>query len=77
MKKESIDKIEQIADFITACNDCLIIEKAIKKLDSVTNSYLLRRFVLKDIIAKNYEEGNKYNPQNEMFRENKTKCSVT
>ena len=52
MKKESIDKIEQIADFITACNDCLII-------DSVTNSYLLRRFVLKDIIAKNYEEGNK------------------
>ncbi|EFB31588.1 hypothetical protein HMPREF0971_01865 [Segatella oris F0302] len=59
MKKESIDKIEQIADFITACNDCLIIEKAIKKLDSVTNSYLLRRFVLKDIIAKNYEEGNK------------------
>jgi hypothetical protein len=37
MKKESIDKIEQIADFITACNDCLIIEKAIKKLDSVIN----------------------------------------
>ena len=37
----------------------MIIEKAIKKLDSVTNSYLLRRFVLKDIIAKNYEEGNK------------------
>ncbi len=58
MKKETIDKIEQIADFIIACNDNQKIEKAIQKLDSVTNSYLLRRFVLKDIIAKNYEEGN-------------------
>lgn len=58
MKKETIDKIEQIADFIVACNDNQRIEKAIQKLDGVTNSYLLRRFVLKDIIAKNYEEGN-------------------
>lgn len=58
MKKETIDKIEQMADFITACNDNQRIEKAIQKLDAVTNSYLLRRFVLKDIIAKNYEEAN-------------------
>lgn len=59
MKKETISKIEQMADFILASNDKQGIKKAIKKLDGVKNSYLLRRFVLKDIVAKYYNEGNK------------------
>ena len=58
MKKETISKIEQMADFILASNNEQGIKKAIKKLDGVKNSYLLRRFVLKDIVAKYYNEGN-------------------
>lgn len=58
MKKETIEKIEQMADFIISSNDELAIAKAIKRLDSVTSSYLLRRFIIKDIIEKNYEKGN-------------------
>jgi CRISPR-associated protein Cst1 len=59
MKKETISKIEQMADFILSSNDEQEIKRAIKKLDGVKNSYLLRRFVLKDIVAKYYNEGNK------------------
>lgn len=58
MKKETIDKIEQMADFIISSNDEVGIGKAIRKLDAVASSYDLRRFVLKDIVAKYYEEGN-------------------
>lgn len=58
MKKETISKIEQMADFILTSNDEQEIKKAIKKLDGVKNPYLLRRFVLKDIVAKYYNEGN-------------------
>lgn len=58
MKKETISKIEQMADFILTSNDEQGIKKAIKKLDGVKNSYLLRRFVLKDIVAKYYYEEN-------------------
>lgn len=58
MKKETISKIEQMADFILSSNDEQGIKKAIKKLDGAKNSYLLRRFVLKDIVAKYYNEGN-------------------
>lgn len=58
MKKETVDKIEQMAEYILASNDERGITKAIKKLDGVKNSYLLRRFVLKDIVAKYYNEGN-------------------
>ena len=59
MKKETISKIEQMADFILKSNNEQGIRKAIKKLDGVKNSYLLRRFILKDIVAKYYNEGNK------------------
>lgn len=58
MKKETLAKIEQMADFILSSNDERTIIKAIKKLDGVKNSYLLRRFILKDIVAKYYDEGN-------------------
>lgn len=58
MKKDTIDKIEQMADFIISSNDEVGIGKAIRKLDAVASSYDLRRFILKDIVAKYYEEGN-------------------
>ena len=57
MKKETINKIEQMADFIFEANtDKSSINKAIKKLYAVDSSYDLRRFVLKDIVAKYYEK---------------------
>lgn len=58
MKKETINKIEQMADFIISSNDEIGTAKAIKRLDSVISSYLLRRFIIKDIVEKNYESGN-------------------
>ena len=58
MKKETIDKIEQMADFIISTNDTKGVSKIIKELDSFTKSVDLRRFVIKDIVRKNYEEGN-------------------
>ncbi len=57
MKKETIEKIEQMANFIFEVNsDKFSIEKVIKKLDAVDSSYDLRRFVLKEIVAKYYEK---------------------
>lgn len=58
MKIETIEKINQMADFIIANNDERIIGKAITKLNAVTNSFLLRRYILNDIVKPNYEEGN-------------------
>ena len=58
MKKETIEKIKQMAEFIFKSNDENGIKKAIRKLDGVSSSYLLRRFVLKDVVAKYYNEGN-------------------
>lgn len=56
MKKETIEKINQMADFILDANDNSGVEKAIKKLNGVKNGYLLRRFIIKDIVAKYYEK---------------------
>ena len=48
-----------MADFIfEANNDKFSLEKVIKKLYAVDSSYDLRRFVLKDIVAKYYEKHN-------------------
>lgn len=58
MKKETLSKIEQMAEYILASNKEHVITKAIKKLDGVNNSYLLRRFIVRDIVAKYYNEGN-------------------
>ena len=46
MKVETIEKINQMADFIIANNDDRNIGKAMTKLNAVTNSFLLRRFIL-------------------------------
>lgn len=58
MKKETLEKIDQMAEFILSSNDEHDIKKVIQKLDNVKNSYLLRRFVLKDVVSKYYNEGN-------------------
>lgn len=58
MKKETILKINQMADFIlSSCYD-FEINKVIKKLDGIKSPSLLRRFVVKDIVAKNFNKGN-------------------
>lgn len=56
MKKETIQKIEQMADFIFEANELNQIGKAINKLNNLANSYELRRFVLKDIVTKYYDK---------------------
>lgn len=58
MKKETLAKIDEMAEFILRSNDKDIIKKSIKKLDVVKSAFLLRRFVLKDVVAKYYAEGN-------------------
>jgi CRISPR-associated protein Cst1 len=57
MKQETINKIKEMADFIFKANEDNIhgIVKAIKKLNGVKTGYLLRRFVIRDIVAKFYE----------------------
>ena len=58
MKQETIKKIKEMTDFIFDANKDNIngIEKAIKKLNGVKSGYLLRRFVIRDIVAKFYEK---------------------
>lgn len=58
MKKETIEKINQMADFIIDSNDDRGIGKAITKLNAVTSSFLLRRYILNDIVKPYYEGGN-------------------
>ncbi|MCD7898566.1 MAG: hypothetical protein LUH22_01435 [Bacteroides sp.] len=58
MKQETISKINQMAEFILRANDKRGIEKAIKALNGARNSYQLRRFIIKDIVAKYYQEKN-------------------
>lgn len=58
MKRETFAKIDQMAEFILSSNSERGVIKAVRKLDGVNNSYLLRRFILKDIVAKYYDEGN-------------------
>lgn len=58
MKRETIEKIERMADFIINENDEDGMKKAIQKLNRAKNSFLLRRFILNDIIAKNYGKEN-------------------
>jgi len=58
MKQETIKKIKEMTDFIFDANkdNELGIVKAIKKLNGVKNGYLLRRFIIRDIVAKYYEK---------------------
>lgn len=59
MKKETISKINQMAEFILSSCEDSEINKVIRKLDGIKNPSLLRRFVVKDVVAKNFNKGNK------------------
>lgn len=54
MKKETISKIEQMADFIFEANNNGVeeIHKVIKELNNFSESFDLRRFILKKIVEK-------------------------
>jgi len=58
MKQETLKKIKELAIFLTN-SDEETIKKSIKALDGYKNSYELRRFLLKNVVAKNYKEGAK------------------
>jgi len=59
MKKETINKIKELATFLVREENTDKIRKRIKALDSVKNAAGLRRFILHDVIAENYNSGNK------------------
>lgn len=56
MKKETISKIQEMAEFILNANDEQGVIKAIKALNNAKNSYLLRRFIINDIVIKYFKE---------------------
>jgi len=59
MKKETINKIKELAAFLVREENADKIKKRIRALDSVKNAAGLRRFILHDVIAENYNSGNK------------------
>jgi CRISPR-associated protein Cst1 len=56
MKQETLDKIKELALFLTDADEG-VIKKTIKALDGYKSAYELRRFFLKNVIAKNYNNG--------------------
>ncbi|OFY44294.1 MAG: type I-B CRISPR-associated protein Cas8b1/Cst1 [Bacteroidetes bacterium GWF2_40_14] len=54
MKKETINKIKELAAFLVREEDAGKIKKRIKALDGAKNAAVLRRFILKDIVVANY-----------------------
>jgi len=56
MKPETLNKIKELATFLTNTNEDAI-KKSIKALDGYKSAYELRRFFLKNIVAKNYKDG--------------------
>jgi CRISPR-associated protein Cst1 len=58
MKKETINKIKELAAFLVREEDADKIKKRIKALDGAKNASALRRFILKDVVAANYTAGN-------------------
>jgi CRISPR-associated protein Cst1 len=58
MKKETIEKIKEMANFITQNENEDVIKKSIGALNGAKNPYLLRRFIIKNIVAENYKQGN-------------------
>lgn len=58
MKKETINKIKELAAFLVREEDADKIKKRIKALDGAKNASGLRRFLLKDVVAANYATGN-------------------
>lgn len=58
MKQETLNKIKELALFLTNTDE-EAIKKSIKALDGYKSAYELRRFFLKNVVAKNYKEGAK------------------
>lgn len=58
MKKETINKIKELAAFLVREEDADKIKKRIKALDGAKNASALRRFLLKDVVAANYADRN-------------------
>ncbi|MBU0488949.1 MAG: type I-B CRISPR-associated protein Cas8b1/Cst1 [Bacteroidetes bacterium] len=58
MKKETINKIKELAAFLVREEDADKIKKRINALDGVKNASALRRFILKDVVTANYIAGN-------------------
>jgi len=56
MKQETLNKIKELALFLTNTEEDTI-KKYIRALDGFKNAYELRRFFLKSIVAKNYNNG--------------------
>lgn len=57
MKKESIDKIMVLADFVVDNTKEVDMKKVLSKLNGIKSSFLLRKFLLK-IVEKNFSDGN-------------------
>lgn len=57
MKRETIDKIMVLADFVVDNTADVDMKKVLTKLNSIKSSVLLRRFLLK-IVEKNFAAGN-------------------
>lgn len=58
MKQETLNKIKELALFLTNTDE-EAIKKNIKALDGYKSAYELRRFFLKNVVAKNYRDGAK------------------
>ena len=56
MKPETLNKIKELAEFLTDAEED-VIKKTIKSLDGFKSAYELRRFFLKNVVAKNYNTG--------------------
>lgn len=57
MKKETVNKIKELAKYLVKDQNVDSIKKRITNLNGAKNSYLLRRYLLSDVIARNYNEG--------------------
>lgn len=57
MKKETIDKIMVLADFVVDNTKEVDMKKVLSKLNGIKSSFLLRKFLLK-IVEKNFSDGN-------------------
>ena len=57
MKKETITKIKELAAYLVKDNDVDAIKKRVGILKDSTSPYLLRRFLINDVVIKNYNSG--------------------
>lgn len=55
MKNETIEKIQQIADFILGHYKETDMKKVLTTLNAVKSPYMLRRFILR-MVAENYQQ---------------------